>query len=85
VHAERLVEGERAVSKRRGLPGRAAVRAPDGTTSRFRAPFRKTSHAWERATVTVTAPPAYQAIVVAVVYQDQTGTAVFDDVTLTSP
>lgn len=35
--------------------------------------------------MTVTAPPAYQAIVVAVVYQDQTGTAVFDDVTLTSP
>ncbi len=57
----------------------------DGTTSIFVAPFSKSTHGYQRTALTVMAPKAFRAVSVAALYQRQTGTATFDDVTLTTP
>jgi hypothetical protein len=60
-------------------------RHSDGTTTQQGIPFRRSTHDWERAAATLTAPKPFTSVLVGVAYQNQTGTATFDDVTLTVP
>ena len=55
----------------------------NGSISQHVASFTRSAHDWERVAGTFAAQQNFRALIVAVVYQNQSGTATFDDVTVT--
>jgi hypothetical protein len=54
----------------------------DTTISEFIVEFSKATHDWEYRTLVATAPKGFHAVIVAAVYENQLGIAVFDDLVL---